>query len=86
MKNKNIKRILAILLLMVTLLSFGCNTFVSAVSINNAYIQKIGDAANHLKYDGHYVQVSVVGHNTNGVFYPAYCLNKDLNRSRNRTL
>lgn len=36
--------------------------------INNAYIQKIGDAAHHLKYDGHYIQISVVGHNTNGVF------------------
>lgn len=78
MKNKYIKKILGILLVMITLLSFTSNTFVSAVSINNAYIQKIGDAPHHLKYNGRYVQISVVGHNTNGVFYPAYCLNHSL--------
>ncbi len=79
MKNRVIKKIMCLMMLVMTLLSFGANSFVSAASINNAYIQKIGDAAHHLKYDGHYIQISVVGHNTNGVFYPAYCLNKDLN-------
>lgn len=78
MKNRIMKKLISLMMVIMTLLSFGTNSFVSAVSINNAYIEKIGDAAHHLKYDGHYIQISVVGHNTNGVFYPAYCLNKDL--------
>ncbi len=78
MKNRVMKKIICLIMLIMTLLSFGTNSFVSAVSINNAYIQKIGEATHHLKYNGHYVKISVVGHNTNGVFYPAYCLNKDL--------
>lgn len=78
MKNRINKKIMCLIMLFMTLLSFGTNSFVSAVSINNAYIQKIGDAPHHLKYNGNYIQISVVGHNANGVFYPAYCLNKDL--------
>lgn len=78
-KSKTIKKFLSILMLMITLFSFGTNSFVSAVSISNAYIQQIGSATHHLKYNGRYVQISVVGHYANGVFYPAYCLNHDLN-------
>lgn len=78
MKNKISKRILSILLLLLTLISFGSNTFCSAASISSAYIQKIGDAPHHLKYNGRYVQISVVGHHANGTFYPAYCLNHSL--------
>ncbi|MBQ7411150.1 MAG: Cys-Gln thioester bond-forming surface protein [Clostridia bacterium] len=79
MKNKVVKKLVSILILFITLLSFGGNNFVSAVSLNNAYIEQVGTATPHLKYNGRYVQVSVVGHHTNGVFYPAYCLNHNLN-------
>lgn len=78
MENKVMKKLICVLILMLTILSFCGNSFVSAVSLSSAYIQKIGDADHHLKYNGHNIQISVVGHYTNGVFYPAYCLNKDL--------
>ena len=53
--------------------------------MSEAYIQKVADAPQHLQHynasKGAYTYVicSVVGHNQNGVFYPAYCLNHDLN-------
>ena len=53
-KSKTIKKFLSILMLMITLFSFGTNSFVSAVSISNAYIQQIGSATHHLKYNGRY--------------------------------
>jgi len=55
LKNKTIKKFLSILMLMIILFSFGTNSFVSAVSISNAYIQQIGSATHHLKYNGRYV-------------------------------
>ena len=76
MKSKLMKKIICALLLIMTLISFGSNNFVSAIT--SAYIQKIGDADHHLKHNGSYVQISVVGHYQNGVFYPAYCLNVNL--------
>lgn len=78
MKNKYIKKITSLLLIFLCMMSFCFNNFVSATSISSAYIQKIGDAPHHLKYNGRYVQISVVGHHANGTFYPAYCLNHSL--------
>ncbi len=78
MKIKNLKRVTSLLMLFLTILSFCFNQFSCATSISSAYIQKIGDAPHHLKYNGRYVQISVVGHHANGVFYPAYCLNHSL--------
>ena len=66
------------MMIILTILSFCLTNFVSATSISSAYIQKVGDAAHHLKYNGRYVQISVVGHYANGTFYPAYCLNHSL--------
>lgn len=78
MKIKYIKKVTSLLLIFLCMMSFCFSNFVSATSISNAYIQKIGDAPHHLKYNGHYVQISVVGHYANGTFYPAYCLNHSL--------
>lgn len=78
MKVKMFKKIICSVLLILMILSFGLNNFSNALSIDNAYLQKIGEADKHLKYNGSYVKISIVGHYTNGNFYPAYCMNKDL--------
>lgn len=73
MRKKIISCILIIMILFST-----CSTLIVSAS-TSAYIQKIGEATPHLKYDGRYVKISVVGHYANGIFYPAYCMNKNLN-------
>lgn len=78
-----IKKILCVLLLMITMFS-SCFTLISSAhsNLSSAYLQNIGQADYHLKYDfndgGSYVICSIVGHYIDDIFYPAYCLNRDL--------
>lgn len=73
MRKKIISCILIIMILFST-----CSTLIASAA-TTAYIQAIGEATPHLKYNDKYVKISVVGHYSNGIFYPAYCMNKDLN-------
>lgn len=83
--NNKVKKIGAILFLFLMIFSSFFNVIYASSQMSEAYIQKVADAPQHLQHynasKGAYTYVicSVVGHNQNGVFYPAYCLNHDLN-------
>ena len=85
--SKFLYKILMILVLTVFFLNMIMNTVFAAVeiSIEKAYIEKIGQADYHLKYfredrdEYTYVICSIVGYyDENNNFNPAYCMNKDL--------
>ena len=82
--NKKVRKIGAILFLFMILFSNCFNVIYASTQITEAYIQKVGDAPHHLQHYNAskkaytYVVCSIVGHNQNGIFYPAYCLNHDL--------
>lgn len=82
--SKILKKIFAVLLMSIILISNSSNIIKAAYEITEANIQNIGLADYHLKYynatKGMYTYCIcyVVGHYQNGNFYPAYCLNKDL--------
>lgn len=83
MKRIIMKKLLCVLLVVLTLFSTCFNLVSSAhTNITSAYLQKIGQADYHLKYDHgdrvSYIICSVVGHHIDGVFYPAYCVNRNL--------
>ena len=84
---KIVSKILMILLIAILFLNAAANTIYAAVevSINKAYIEKIGEAKYHLKYyreDGkeyRYLTCDIVGfYDKKGNFNPAYCMNRDL--------
>ena len=83
--SKKTKKIGAILFLFMILFSSCFNFIYASTKISEAYIQKVGDAPKHLQHYNAskgiytYVTCSIVGHEYNGAFYPAYCLNHDLN-------
>ena len=82
--SKFLSKILVILLLAIIFISNAYQMVNAAFEISEAYIQKIGDADYHLKYYKEekgmytYCTCSIVGHYQDGVFYPAYCLNRDM--------
>lgn len=82
--SKIIKNIVVILLLAIIFISHSINIVKAVFEISDAYIEKIGSADYHLKYYqesiGKYTYLinSVVGYKSNGKFYPAYCLNREL--------
>jgi len=77
-----IKKIFSGILIFVLLFNLCISAF--AVEMNSANIVKVGSADYHLKYyredrgEPTYVICSIVGYHNNGIFYPAYCMNKDL--------
>lgn len=83
--NQINKKIFASIILCMILISACSNTIFALTELTEGYIQKIGQADYHLKYYNEakekytYVVCSVVGHYYNGNFYPAYCMNKNLN-------
>lgn len=78
------EKIFASILLCVILISTCSSTILAITELTDAYIQKIGNADYHLKYykesTGQYTYsiCSIVGHYYNGTFYPAYCMNRNL--------
>lgn len=56
---------------------------VQATSIDTAKLCSIGDCGKLLKYRGIVVKTSYVKYSNNGVDYPAYCMDKTKQRSRN---
>ena len=79
-----VKKLLVVLLLAIIFISNCVNLVQAAFEITDAYIEKIGDCAYHLKYYKEekgmytYSTCAVVGYHKDGNFYPAYCLNRDL--------
>ena len=82
---KIIRKSIIILLIAIIFISYAFNTVKAVYEITESYIQKIGEAPYHLKYYNSekgiytYAICSIVGYYQNGKFYPAYCLNRDLN-------
>ena len=77
-KLKNHK-IIKNVLLIIFLLLFSSLSFINSVhaaTINTANLSSIGDCGTLLKYKGVPVIVSYVQYESNGVQYPAYCLDK----------
>lgn len=78
------KKFLSCLMLIIVLINTFGSLISNATEISSAALVKIGDCDYHLKYyredtnSYRYVICTVVGHYNNNVFYPAYCLNKDL--------
>lgn len=83
--SKFLSKILVILLLAIIFVSNAYQMVNAAFEISEANIQKIGQADYHLKYYQEakgmdtYCICSIVGRYQDGKFYPAYCLNKDMN-------
>ena len=83
--SKILSKILVILLLTIIFISNAYKIVNASFEISDAYIQKIGQADYHLKYYQEakgmdtYCICSIVGYYQDGNFYPAYCLNKDMN-------
>ena len=82
--SKILQKILVILLLSIIFISNISNIIHAAYEITEAYIVQIGEAPYHLKYYNEskgmytYSTCSIVGHYEGSKFYPAYCLNRDL--------
>lgn len=76
------KKLVYVLLILMTILPNLMQTVSLATEINGAYLQKRGDCGLHLQYwtgsAWHYVTTSYVTYNQNGVEYPAYCMNREL--------
>ena len=84
---KFISKIITILLVAIFVLNMSANAIFAAVevTINKAYIEKIGEAKHHLKYyreeKGMYTYLicDIVGfYDKDKNFNPAYCMNRDL--------
>ena len=79
-----IKKIPVILLIAIIFISYTSNIVKSVYEIKEAYIVKIGEAPYHLKYYNEskkmysYSVCSIVGYYKGDIFYPSYCLNRDL--------
>lgn len=80
----NIKKKIVCVLLVILTVFFTCfslNSF-AHTNITSAYLSKVGQADYHLKYNHGdritYVICSIVGHYIDGIFYPAYCIDKNL--------
>ena len=84
---KFITKIITILLVAIFILNMSANTIFAAVEVtlDKAYIEKIGQASKHLKYYREdrdvytYLVCSIVGfYDKDKNFNPAYCMNRDL--------
>ena len=84
---KLISKIITILLIAIFILNMSANSILAAVevTINKAYIEKIGEAKYHLQYYREekemytYLTCDIVGfYDKNKNFNPAYCMNRDL--------
>lgn len=84
MKKIKFKKIIAMLMLLIIILSCFSNYGVLATEISEAYIEDNGTVPYHLQYWNSsssvwsYVITTYTTYTANGVTYPAYCLNSDL--------
>lgn len=82
-KRKGKIRKLFILLAIFVINGLGILNSVQATSIHTANLCSIGDCGELLKYKGIVVKTNYVKYTNNGVDYPAYCMDKTKQRSRN---
>ena len=80
-KNKN--KILAILMIILTMFSSFQNLVFAQTEISSANLYKVQDSELHLQYWNsdmgmwYYVTNAFIGYNYNGKTYPAYCMNRE---------
>lgn len=83
MKDKVIKKLVAVFMLVVTFFSTFSNIVFAKKIGDEAYLEKKGDCGHHLQYWKEekglwsYINCTYVTYNENGKEYPAYCLNRD---------
>lgn len=81
------KKLISILMIIVTMFST-LNSSIFATEINKANIQNSGEVEYHLQYWNSdkniwsYIKTTYTTYTENGKQYPAYCLNRELPRSR----
>lgn len=82
MRN-NKKKIMAILMLVVTIISSMQSLIFASTEISNATVYEVQPSELHLQYWNadkgmwYYVTTNYIGYNYNGKVYPAYCLNRE---------
>lgn len=76
MKIKQKNKIMAMLLVIVTILMTFNVSYAANISSANLYSK--GDCGNLLKYKGITVQTTMIVYNNSGIEYPAYCIDKSL--------
>ena len=86
MKNKIIKKSIAIFMLLSIVLSSFFNTVFAALPMNSADLKDNGECGLHLQFKKSngswtYIVCNFVTYTLNGKEYPAYCLNASLHRS-----
>ena len=92
MKKANIlsKKIICILLILITILPNVLPTISRATEINEAYLQNKGDCGRHLQFWNEtknvwsYIITTYVVYNQNGTEYPSYCLERNVPGVRRR--
>lgn len=83
-----VKKSIALLMVIISLLSVFSNIVFANTEISRATIKDGGDCGYHLQFFDteqnawSYIITAFSYYEQNGVQYPAYCLNKDLGRSR----
>lgn len=83
-----IKKSVATIMLLLTIFTTFSNVVFAQTEISSAQLQSGGDCGYHLQFwDSNrgvwsYIITTFVYYNENGREYPAYCLNRELPRSR----
>lgn len=83
-----IKKSIAFMMLLLTIFTTFSNVVFAQTEISSAKLQNGGDCGYHLQFwDSNrgvwsYIITTFVYYNENGKEYPAYCLNRELPRSR----
>ena len=84
MKIKS-KKIVAVLMLLLTIFSSFSNIAFATTEISSAELHDGGECGRHLQYwhnnRWYFIITTFVTHEENGIEYPAYCLNRDVPRS-----
>lgn len=75
---KKIVKIIFVILMLLILNSLSILNSVQAVNLGNIHVYSAGDCGSLLKYKGITLKVTYVEYNSEGVAYPAYCLNREL--------
>lgn len=75
---KKIVKIIFVIVMLLILNSLSILNSVQAANLGNIHVYSAGDCGSLLKYKGVTVKVTYVEYNSEGVAYPAYCLNREL--------
>lgn len=75
---KKILKIIFVIVMLLILNSLSILNSVQAANLGNIHVYSAGDCGSLLKYKGITLKVTYVEYNSEGIAYPAYCLNREL--------